>query len=252
MELGIAGKRVLVTAGSQGLGRVTALAFAREGCQVAVVARNREKLSSLLEEMGGPGRGHAVLAADLTQPGEPARAIAALTGAGDPIEIVIHNLGGTLGHKDPLADVEQWAQVWRFNVGIAIEINNLLIPAMVERGWGRVLHVSSNAAEHARGAPAYAASKAYLNTYVKGLGRIYAPSGVVLAAILPGALETEGGHWEKVRRDNPARLEEFLGHHQAIGRLGQPGEIAAALLFLASQHATLATAAILTMDGGGM
>ena len=252
MELGIAGKRVLVTAGSQGLGRVTALAFAREGCRVAVISRNQEKLDSLLEAMGGSGQGHAVFAADLLQPGEPERAVQILTAQSDPFEIVIHNIGGTLSLKDPLSSSERWAQVWRFNVGIAIEINNLVIPPMVERGWGRIIHVSSNAAESARGATPYAAAKAFLNAYVKGVGRSFAPTGLVLSAIMPGPFETEGGHWAKVRQENPAMLEDFLSHHQAIGRLGDPEEIAAFLLFMASRSATFATAAVLAVDGGSM
>lgn len=252
MDLGIAGKRVLVTGGSQGLGRVSALAFAQEGCRVAVIARNQGRLDALLHEMGGPGLGHAVIATDLMQPGEPDRVVKELTGPGDPFDIVIHNLGGTLGVRNPLSAVDHWAQVWRFNVGIAIEINNRVIPAMVDRRWGRILHVSSNAADSARGSSPYAAAKAFLNTYVKGIGRSFAPSGLVISALLPGAFETEGGHWDIVRRNDPARLEAFLSHHQAIGRLGTPEEIVAFLMFLASQHATFATAAVLTVDGGGM
>jgi len=252
MDLGIAGKRVLVTAGSQGLGRAAALAFAREGCRVAVVSRNVEKLDSLLADMGGMEPGHAVLAADLMQPGEPERAAQLLMAQGGPFDIVIHNIGGTLGLKNPLSDSEQWAQVWRFNAGIAIELNNVVIPTMVEQGWGRIVHVSSTAAESAKGATPYAAAKAFLNTYVRGIGRSFAPKGLVISAIMPGAFEAEGGHWANVRRDNPAMLEDYLRHHHAIGRLGTPEEISPFLLFMASTHVTFATAAILAVDGGGM
>jgi 3-oxoacyl-[acyl-carrier protein] reductase len=249
MDLGIAGKRVLVTGGSRGLGRSAALAFAKEGCRVAVVARDQGRLDALLGELGP---GHAAMAADLMQAGEAERAVRALLTEGGPFEIVIHNLGGTLAIKDPLAEADQWAEVWRFNVGIAITINNLLIPPMVERGWGRIVHVSSDAALHGRGAAPYAAAKAYLNAYVKGVGRSFAPSGLVISALLPGPFEAEGGHWEKVRREEPARLEEFLRQHLALGRLGTPEELSAFLLFLASAQATFATAAVLSIDGGGM
>jgi 3-oxoacyl-[acyl-carrier protein] reductase len=251
MDLGIAGKRVLVTAGSQGLGRAAALAFAGEGCRVAVVSRNQEKLDALVTEMGGQERGHIALGADLMQPGETERVIRALTSTGEGFDIVIHNIGGTLGLKNPLADSEQWAQVWRFNVGIAIEINNLVIPAMVEQGGGRIIHISSTAAETVHGSTPYAAAKAFLNTYVKGLGRKFAPTGLVISAVMPGAFEAEGGHWEKVRLGNPALLDDFLRHHQAIGRLGTPEEITAFLLFMASRQATFSTAGILAVDGGG-
>lgn len=252
MDLGIAGKRVLITAGSGGLGRATALAFAKEGCRVAVVARNVEKLNSLLVDMGGASAGHAIEVADLMAPGAPARVVATLVEQGGPFDILVHNMGGTLGVKDPLASAEQWAAVWRFNVGVALEINQAVIPGMVERGWGRILHISSNAAETGRGATPYAAAKAYLNTYVKGLGRSFAPHGLVISALMPGAFEAEGGHWERVRRDNPAMLQDFLSHYQAIGRLGRPEELTPFLLFLASPLASFATASVLTVDGAGM
>ncbi len=252
MDLGLGGKRVLVTAGSRGLGAATARAFAAEGGRVAVVARDPARLGRLLEELGGPAAGHAVRAADLMAAGEPGRVVQDLAAEGGPFDIVIHNLGGTLGVKDPLADPEAWARVWRCNAGVALEVNNLVIPPMLARGWGRIVHVSSNAAESGRGAAPYAAAKAYLNTYVKAIGRSFAPAGVGISAVLPGAFETEDGHWARVRRDNPALLEDFLRHHQAIGRLGRPEEIAAFLLFLASPAASFATGSVLTVDGGGM
>jgi len=252
MDLGLSGKRVLVTAGSRGLGAASARAFAGEGCRVAVVARDEVRLAALLADLGGPEAGHAVLAADLMAPGAPARAVATLVGTGGPFDIVIHNLGGTLGVKDPLAGLADWARVWHCNAGVAVEINNQIIPSMRARGWGRILHVSSNAAESARGAAPYAAAKAYLNTYVKALGRRFAPDGIVVSAVMPGAFETEDGHWARVRRDNPALLEDFLRHHQAIGRLGRPEEIAAFLLFLGSPLASFAPGSVLTVDGGGM
>lgn len=252
MELGISGKRVLVTGGSAGLGKATALAFAKEGCRVAVIGRNSENLESLLEAMGGKAAGHAIEVADLMSPGVPQGAVRSLEAQGGKFDILIHNLGGTLGVKDPLSPSAQWEKVWRFNVGIALEINNALIPGMVEQGWGRIVHVSSNAAETARGAAPYAAAKAFLNTYVKGVGRSFAPSGVVISALMPGAFEAEGGHWERVRRDNPDMLQDFLSHYQGNGRLGRPEEITPFLLFLASPLASLATGSVLRVDGAGI
>lgn len=252
MDLGIAGKRVLVTAGSQGLGRAAALAFAQEGARVAVIARDSPKLDQLLGDLGGPNKGHAVLAMDLLSPQAPARALEALAAPGDPFDIVIHNLGGTLGLKDPLSAPEQWAEVWRFNVGVAIELNNLVIPRMEERGWGRIVHVSSTAAESARGSVPYAASKAFLNCYVKGIGRAYAAKGLVISALMPAAFEAEGGHWARVRRYNPALVEDYVRHHHAIGRLGTPEDITPFLLFMASTHVSFATAAVFAVDGGSL
>jgi 3-oxoacyl-[acyl-carrier protein] reductase len=188
----------------------------------------------------------------MMEPQAPARALKALVAQGGPFDIVIHNLGGTLGLKDPLSAPERWAEVWRFNAGIAIELNNLVIPAMEERGWGRIVHISSTAAESAKGSVPYAAAKAFLNTYVKGVGRAYASKGLVISAIMPAAFESEGGHWARVRRDNPALVEDYVRHHHAIGRLGTPEDISPFLLFMASTHVTFATAAVFAVDGGSM
>ncbi len=252
MDLGIKGKHVLITGASQGLGRVAATDFAREGCRVAVVSRSADRLRSLVDEMGGTSDGHAMFVADLMETGEPARAVRALSEEGGPFDIVIHNVGGTLALKDPLSPSEAWARVWRFNVGIAIEINNETVPTMVTRGYGRVVHISSISAESVRGSTPYAAAKAFLNAYVKGVGRTFAPSGVVMSAIMPGAFEADGGHWSNIREHNPAMIADFLRHHHAIGRLGTPEEISPFLLFLASRHASFATASILPVDGGTM
>jgi 3-oxoacyl-[acyl-carrier protein] reductase len=242
---------VLITGAGRGLGRAAALDFAREGCRVAAVSRNEGRLAALVEAMGGTAAGHASLALDLLEPEAPARALAALA-PGGAFDVVLHNLGGTLEQKDPLSPVEAWARVWRFNVGIAIAFNNLVLPGMAERGYGRVIHVSSISAESVRGSTPYAAAKAYLNAYTKGVGRSFAARGVVLTAVMPGAFEAEGGHWERIRGANPGVLADFLRHHQAIGRLGTPEEITPFLLFMASPHAGFATGAVLPVDGGTM
>jgi 3-oxoacyl-[acyl-carrier protein] reductase len=123
---------------------------------------------------------------------------------------------------------------------------------MIGQKWGRVVHISSISAESLRGSAPYGAAKAYLNAYVKGLGRAVAPSGVVVSAVMPGAIWAEGGHWDRMRKERPEVEPDFLRHHHAIGRLGTAEEIAPAVLFLASRHVTFAPAAIVPIDGGTM
>ena len=252
MDLGIVGKRVLITGASQGIGYAIAKDFAREGCRAAVIARRKEKLQALVEQIGGREKGHAYYAGDLMREGIPERAVEALKADGEDFDIVVHNIGGTLEVRDPLAPWEEWFRVWRFNAGVAIEINRLLIPAMQEKGWGRVIHISSLAGEQLRGCGPYGAAKAYLNAYTKVLGRAVAPSGVVVSAIMPGSILAEGGHWDKVQKNDPAKLADYLRHHQATGRLGTPEEISCFALFLASKYATFAQGAVVPVDGGTM
>ncbi|HBR18392.1 MAG TPA: NAD(P)-dependent oxidoreductase [Deltaproteobacteria bacterium] len=252
MDLGIDGKRVLVTGASQGLGRRIALDFAEEGCKVAVIARNAEKLQNLVDQMEGHQKGHAFYAVDLMLEGAPTAAVNELTAKDGPFDIVIHNVGGTLQVRNPLSPMEEWYRVWKYNVGIAIEINDIVIPYMQAEQWGRIIHISSIAGIMLMGSGPYAAAKAYLNAYTKVLGRAVAPTGVVVSALLPGAFFAEGGHWDNVRKTNLAKEQDFLGHHQAIGRLGTPEEISSFALFMASKWSTFATASLITVDGGTM
>ncbi|MFH0868837.1 MAG: SDR family oxidoreductase [archaeon] len=258
MDLGIRDRRVLITGASQGIGRAIALEFAKEGCKVAVIARREEKLRELIKEIGGKEKGHAYFATDLMKKAEPTRAVKELAKGGN-FDIVVHNLGGTLGIKDPLAPVEDWNKVWQLNVGVAIEMNALLIPPMQAQQWGRIIHVSSNSAEFLRGSPAYGAAKAYLNAYTKVLGRAVAKEGIVVSALMPGAIyakgqdsDEESGISLKDREAFLKKREEFLRQQQAIGRLGTPEEIAPFAVFMASKHATFAQASIIPIDGGTM
>lgn len=252
MDLGIVDKRVLVTAASQGIGQAIALAFAQENCRVAVVARRKQQLKQLVDDMGGPGKGHSFCAIDLMPPGNPTAALEKLDAEADPFDIVIHNIGGTLQVKNPLAPVSDWQDVWRFNVGIAIEINGVVAAAMQKKQWGRIIHISSISGESLRGSGPYGAAKAYLNAYTKVLGRALAPTGVVVSAVLPGAIYAPGGHWDNVAKTNPAMKADFLRHHHAIGRLGTAEEIAPFAVFLASKYVTFAQGACINVDGGTM
>lgn len=258
MDLGIKGKRVLITGASQGMGHAIALEFAKEGCRVAVIARREEKLMELVEELGGKEKGHTHLATDLMKKAEPTRAVKELT-EHENFDIVVHNLGGTLGVKDPLAAVEDWNEVWQFNVGIAIEMNALLIPPMQAQQWGRVIHISSISAESLRGSPAYGAAKAYLNAYTKVLGRAVAKEGIVVSALMPGAIYAKGGHWDEESEMNQKdretflrKREDFLRHHHATGRFGTAEEIAPFAVFMASKYVTFAQGSLIPIDGGTM
>lgn len=258
MDLGIKNKRVLITGASQGIGYAIAKEFATEGCRISLIARRKEKLQKILEELGGETVGHSYYAIDLMQPNAPASAIQELTKR-EPFDIVVHNLGGTLNVKDPLAPMAEWQKVWQFNVGIAIEINDLLIPKMQEKKWGRIIHISSISGESLRGSAPYGAAKAYLNAYTKCLGRAVAPHNIIISALLPGAIYAEGGHWDENAPHNTLDKEaffkkrsDFLRHHQAIGRLGYAEEIAPFAVFMASDQVTFASGSIIPIDGGTM
>ncbi len=250
MDLGIKGKRVLVTGASQSLGAEIALAFAREGCEVTIISRREDNLKALVEQMGGAKAGHSYRAADLMPEGVPTKVVGELVAKEGPFEIAVHNIGGPMGIRDPLGPVEDWYKVWRYNCGIAIETNRVVIPAMKEKQWGRVVHISSVSGVDNQGSGPYTTSKSYVNAYTRTLGRSMAKFGVVVSALMPGAYFAPDSHWDRVGKENPAMLEDFLRNHHAVGRLGRVEEISCFALFMASQHASFASAALIPVDGG--
>lgn len=250
MDLEIKGRRALVTASGRGLGRNSALCLAREGVRVAVVSRTRSDVESLVKEMGGEQAGHYGAVLDLTGEGAPKRYVDMLhKNFGSP-DIVVHNLGGTLNVSDPFCSVEDWRKVWRFNLEVAIELNLYLIPPMREHKWGRVVFISSIASVENHGPVTYCSIKAALTAYARSIGRILAPEGVVVSAVLPGAVLTEGGHWDISSRERPEHVKKYLEDRMAIRRFGTPDEIGNAVAFLCSEKASFFTGSIVPIDGG--
>ncbi|GHU81194.1 short-chain dehydrogenase [Clostridia bacterium] len=252
MDLGISEKNVLVVGASKGIGKQIALAFAEEKARVTVVARSESLLAELVNEMNSicPLDHKAYIADLMTEDnGVFIKKVLAERGTFD---IVVQNIGGSIVSRNALGTYEEWSYALKFNAGIAIELNHYLIPAMVEKKWGRVIHISSISAEMLRGNPLYASSKAFLNAYVKTTGRTLADSGVVLSAVMPGAVAFSGSYWDEYTRTDPARCEDFLRHHQAINRFGNTKEIADAVLFMASTKASFMPSAVIPVDGANM
>lgn len=252
MELGLKGKHVVVTGASQSIGRKIALAFAGEGSRVTAVARRAEKLAALVADMGGESKGHGFEAVDLMPDGVAGDTASRILSQRGPVDVVVHSLGGTLEIRDVLSPVEQWMRSWRYNIGIAIEMNAVLMPPMIERAWGRVIHISSFSAVDYRGCGPYAAAKAYVNAYVNVTGRDLAPKGVVVCGLMPGAIIEDDNNWEFKTQDRPEMVKDFLRHHQAIGRLGRTEEITPFILLMGSELNTFATGAVLPVHGGAM
>ncbi|MEW6114141.1 MAG: SDR family oxidoreductase, partial [Thermodesulfobacteriota bacterium] len=159
MNLGIEGKRALITGASRGIGRAIALGLAREGAKVAAIARSEQKLGSLLDQIGGELAGHAVKALDLMEDGAPEALLTWLQRDFGSADIVVHNLGGADGVTDPFPTASEWRRVWRLNLEISLEINRIVIPEMQKRRWGRVVHVSSIAPVRGRSSVPYATLK---------------------------------------------------------------------------------------------
>lgn len=250
MQLGIEGKSALVVGAGRGLGRKIALSLAQEGAKVGVVARTEADIISLVADMGGKTKGHWGIIKDLLPDNAPTQMVEEIQAQDKHIDILIHNLGGTLGIRNPYCTVDEWRAVWRLNFEISAEINRCLIPPMQHKKWGRVVHISSIAATLSRGAVAYCAVKAALNAYTKNLGSTVAPDGVVLTAVMPGAIRHPGSHWDKQTQEKPEMVATYLQQRIAIKRFATVSEISDFIVFLCSSKASFFSGSILPIDGG--
>lgn len=250
MDLGIQGKRALVTGASRGLGQSMAMNLAKEGARVAVVSRTESEIRTLVDEMGGTAKGHYGVSKDLIPEGNPTQVWNEIRENFGEVDILVHNVGGNLGISDPFCPLEDWHKIWRFNLDIAVELNRLAIPLMQKRKWGRVVHVSSISSQENQGAITYCSVKAALTSYARGLGRIVAPDGVIVTSILPGAVFTEKGYWDITKRERPEHYQKFLDERMAIKRFGVPDEIGNVVAFLCSEHASFMVGSMIPVDGG--
>lgn len=239
-------KNVLVLGASKGIGRATVKKLSNnDEYSIVAVARSKELLISLEKECKNKIN---IETMDLLEkPREKANILLKKYGVFD---IVIHCVGTSLTNRDIFGS---WEEALNVNALHAIEINSVLIPAMLENNiYGHVCHVSSISAIGLRGNPTYASSKAFLNAYIKTVGRELAPKNIVVNGVMPGAVSFEDSYWDKLIKANDPKVEDFLKHHQAINRFGTPEEIANVINFLVSDEASFTCGSIVSADGGTM
>jgi len=243
MDLGISGKVALVTGASQGIGFGIARELAQEGARVAISSRTKERIEAAASEMGARGYVHDTVDLDAA-PG----LVDAVTSDLGPIEILVTNTGGPPG-GDPLEFTrEQWEAAHRELVVAPMEMINLVVPGMRERGFGRIVSVSSSAARQP--IPALLMSNAHrpgLLGAFKTLSYKLAGDGITLNTILPGRIATDR---IKHLHGSIEQAQEVAREEVPAGRLGTAEEIGAAAAFLCSERASYITGQALLVDGG--
>lgn len=243
MELGIAGKRALVVGASKGMGRAVAVELARAGCSVAAVARDAAKLAELRRYTA---EAVSTICADaVDQPGAVVEQVWATFGQAP--DIIAHVNGGSVGIRDHLLPSREWAKVWQANIGAAHDINRAFLPVMEKRGWGRIVHFSSNGTKLGTGRAPYVSAKHALEGYVQIMSREYSAKGVVITAVRPGPIETPGLF---IYSQGPEWTKDFQSHYLPIGRWGRDEEVAGAVALLCSERASYMPGAIVDVDGG--
>jgi len=240
-------RAVLVTGASRGIGRTVAQAFAAQGDRVAVHHRDS---AALAEEVvaGLPGRGHAIVRADLADAEAVRRMVDAAARDLGGLDVLVNNAGIYLWHPITEVSYEQWQEAWRETLAVNLTgAANATWCAVqyMKRTGGRIINVTSRGAFRGEPRhPAYGASKAALNSFGQSMARALAPYGISVASVAPGYVETEmaaadlaSEHGDEIRAQSP------------FNRVATPGEIAAAVVYLASDAAEWASGAILDLNG---
>ena len=263
-SLPLTGRTAFVTGAARGIGRAIALALAGAGADVAVADlqlepfrgeryfRLRERWSADEESVPTAravealGRRALEVRCDVSDAQGVRDAVATCSGDLGAIDILVNN-AGIVNNIAAISDMD--ADAWNHEIGVnltgAFHCVQATVPGMAERGWGRVVSISSVAARvPGQGQPAYTASKAGLIGFMQSVAQEYGPRGVTANAVLPGLIGTP------LVRSMPASIRDSIVAQTPVKRVGEPAEIGSLVAFLASPAAAFITAAAIPCDGG--
>ncbi|MEO8541309.1 MAG: SDR family oxidoreductase [bacterium] len=239
----LVGKHAIVSAAGQGIGRASAILFAREGASVHAVDINPQTLASLSQEV--PGIQTTVL--DVTDP----VAVAAFAAGAGPVD-VLFNCAGFVHHGSILDTLEEdWDFSFNLNVRSMYRMCRALIPGMIERGGGSIINMSSVVGS-VKGAPnrfVYGTTKAAVIGLTRSIAADFVGEGIRCNAICPGTIETPSLQGRINAFEDPVEARKMFISRQPIGRLGTAEEIANLALYLASDESSYTTGAVHIIDG---
>src|SRR5437763_8537679 len=255
MDLGLRDRVCLVTGSTTGIGLETAKLLAAEGARVIVTGRDPERAEHARAESGAA----LGLAADLSDSAGAGQLVNGAVSELGPIECLVNNVGDAYQVAfDQLTD-EQWDSMWQLNVMSYVRCIRAVLPAMREAGRGVIVNVSSTAGKRpSTGMPNYSVTKAAVLSLSRLVADLYAKDGIRCNAVAPGPTATgawlgEGGLADQqAARSSKTRVEvlEAVGAGRPLGRLAEPGEIAAVICFLCSERASYVTGSAWSADGG--
>jgi NAD(P)-dependent dehydrogenase (short-subunit alcohol dehydrogenase family) len=254
MDLGLRDRVCVVTGSTAGIGLETARLLAAEGARVVVTGRDSDRVEGARQEAAA----ELGVVADLSEPAAPAELVAAAGELG-PVDCLVNNAG--IAYQTGFDEVsdEQWDEMWQLNVMSAVRTIRAALPAMLERGSGSIVNVSSTAGKRpSTGMPNYSVTKAALLSLSRLVADLYAKGGIRCNAVAPGPTATgawldEGGLADQqAGRSGKSReaVLESVAAGRPLGRLAEPGEIASVIAFLCSDRASYVTGAAWSADGG--
>jgi 3-oxoacyl-[acyl-carrier protein] reductase len=251
MDLGLRGRRALITGGSRGIGLAVAEALAAEGAAVGLVARDAAGLAAAAERLGPQGVPVATAVADVTDTPGLKRAVDDIATALGGLDHLVANAGGTVGRGNlTSAGDDDFTATFALNAGHAAELIRAGLPHLRAAGGGSVVIISSITGMRPAPRTAYAAAKAAEIHLAATAAQELAPAGIRVNAVSPGSIMFPGGGWDTFQQENPEDFAAFLATQFPSGRLGRPEEVADVVTFLLSAKASWITGANIAVDGG--
>jgi 3-oxoacyl-[acyl-carrier protein] reductase len=247
--MGFSGRKVLITGGSRGIGRACSIAFAERGARVAVNYRaNADAAEATLAEL--PGGPHVALRADVADPEDAQRLVAAAVQSLGGLDILVNNAGIWIDHGLEEVDYGEWREAWdrvlRTNLVGPANVCYCAARHMIGAGGGKIVNVSSRGSFRGEpDGPAYGASKAGLNSMSQSLAKRLAPHNITVGVVAPGFVDTEMA----ARYLDIPEQAAAIRAQSPFNRVAKPEEVAAAVLFLASDGAEFSTGAIIDVNG---
>ena len=239
------GRVALVTGASQGIGRACALILAEAGADLALGARNLEKLGAVAQEIEASGRKALPVALDVATPGSVRDAVGKIQETWGKIDILVNNAGITRDNLILRMKPPDWETVIRTNLEGAYHCIRLVLPGMVRRRAGRIINITSVVAQTGNpGQANYVASKAGLIGLTKAVAAEVASRSITVNAVAPGFVDTA------MTRALPEEVRQKILSLVPLGRMGTDREVALAVRFLASDDAAYITGHVLNVNGG--
>jgi 3-oxoacyl-[acyl-carrier protein] reductase len=243
MDLELKSKTAVVSGASTGIGRAIARALALEGVRVVAIARRKDLLEQLAQEVHGAGGVVVPLTQDIMQEDAAKKLTSAAIAELGSIDILVNNAGGSRPLPVDAPDSD-WDEAIALNFTRYRQITHALLPQMIERRWGRVINITGKS--EPEGLNAAFAAKAAVHAWAKGLSREIGRHGITINCIPPGRIMSE-----QIRRNYPEDYRKHFAEEEIpVGYWGEPEDLAALAVFLASPLARYITGTVIPVDGG--